>query len=493
MSKNAMKSPVTLIILFCLLLSSTAKTDWIAVEWMNDPDRADSLSVAVVEGQDYLALQDFADRLGLKWVKGSGGLRLRLDLPIRSLIFSESSPFVLAGDELRQMPLPVIRIDNKLQVQIGALIELLAEFYPGELLYDPSLPMLLVTPPRHDLFGVRYSMKAGLTRLIIPAARLLECRSDKGSDGQVILFFPGAKVDTASFNREWVVDLIKALHAEQLKNGARITVVPDSGVSFLGVERIADPPLYCLDFSGTSAGGLDPAAQQKLEEDKNAWALDVVVIDPGHGGKDPGAVGPTGLYEKDVVLDVGLKLRAALEKQAIKTVMTRDRDVFVPLSKRTKIANNAGGKLFVSLHCNAVKRGTAYGMETYFLAPAKTERAMDVAMLENSVIKFEESQEQYQDLTEENFILLTMAQANFSRESEQLAALVVDDVSAALELQNRGVDQAGFYVLIGASMPAVLVEIAFISTKSEEKKLRSEKFRQQVADRLCQSIIDFLQ
>jgi len=290
-----------------------------------------------------------------------------------------------------------------------------------------------------------------------------------------------------------MVDLIDKLDARRIRKGALITITPDSGASFSGFEKITDPPLYCVEFSGRSGAGLDREARRRLEEEKDAWALDVVVIDPGHGGKDPGAIGPTGLYEKDVVLDVGLRLKRELEAKGVKTVITRDKDVFVPLRKRTQIANNSGGKLFVSLHCNAVRRGKAHGVETYFLAPAKTERAMEVALLENSVIKFEESQDQYQDLTEENYILLTMAQANFARESEQLAALVQDDISGGLAIKNRGVDQAGFYVLIGASMPSILVEMAFISSRSEEKKLRSGDFRQRLAEQICAAVLQFLE
>ena len=467
--------------------------DWMPIEWMNDPDMSDSVRIVRLDHQVLVELRSLADRLNIDWQCTKTGERIRLDLPVRSLIFTAGSPFVLADKELRQMPLPVERQGRDVLAPVEPLIAVLAEFYPGELLFDPSLPQLLVSPPRHDLFGVRYDVEPGCTRVIIPAGRLLECKAEPLPDGGVTLFFPGGKIDTASFNREWVVDLIAGLMAEQTPEGASITLKPDSGAMFCDVEKITDPPLYCVEFTGSGGMGLDREAQKRLDAEKDAWALDVVVIDPGHGGKDPGAIGPTGLYEKDVVLDVGLRLKKTLEQEGIRTVMTRDRDIFIPLSKRTQIANNSGGKLFISLHCNAIQHGRAYGVETYFLAPAKTERAMKVAMLENSVIKFEESQDQYQDLTEENYILLTMAQASFARESEQLAGMVVEDISAGLSLKDRGVDQAGFYVLIGASMPSVLVEMAFISTKSEEKKLRSKEFRQQLADQICAAVLKFLQ
>jgi len=235
-----------------------------------------------------------------------------------------------------------------------------------------------------------------------------------------------------------------------------------------------------------------PAVQPDLSADRDKWALDVVVIDPGHGGKDPGAIGTTKLKEKDVSLDVALRLDMALRSKGIKTVMTRSTDVFVPLAERTSIANRSGGKLFVSLHCNAAKSKKAGGVETYFLAPTKSDRAMEVAMRENEVIKYEESRDQYHDLTEENYILLAMAQAQFTTESQELAGMVQEQVSRRIGLKDRGVDQAGFYVLIGASMPAILFEMAFLSNKEEEKKLKDGKFRQKIADEIAETVIEFL-
>ena len=479
--------------IFLSLIPAQLTADWMPVEWMNDPDIRDSIRIERSGPQTYIDLKDIANTLGIKWLSDSLNKRIRLDTPVQPLIFSIRSPFILAGDELRQIPLPIRVYQDRFFAPLEPLVALLADYYPGELLYDPSGLKLLVTPPRHDLFGLRYDIQPGLTRVIIPAGRLLECKTEELNDQGILLRFPSSRIDTAAFNSRDKAGLIVELHAEQRETEARITLIPDSGASFSRFEQIMDPPLYCVEFTGQAWGRLDPEAQKRLDDDKIAWALDVVVIDPGHGGKDPGAIGPKRLYERDVVLDVGLRLRKALESKGVRTVMTRDRDVFIPLGRRTKIANDAGGKIFVSLHCNAIPGGNARGMETYFLAPAKTERAMRVAMTENSVIKFEEAQDQYQDLTEENYILLSMAQANFARESEELAAIVQQQVCSGLSLRDRGVDQAGFYVLIGASMPSILVEMLFINNRTDSKKLRDRWFRQQMAEYLCGAIIKFLE
>lgn len=235
-----------------------------------------------------------------------------------------------------------------------------------------------------------------------------------------------------------------------------------------------------------------PVQNPEFDGERDRWALDLVVIDAGHGGKDPGAIGATKLKEKDVTLDVALRLDKALRAKGIKTVLTRRDDAFLPLAERTSIANRSGGKLFISLHCNSAKKRDAVGIETYFLAPTKSDRALEVALLENEVIKYEESRDQYKDLTEENYILLSMAQATFTQESQELAGLMQEWIPPRVGLKNRGVDQAGFYVLVGASMPAVLFEMGFISNKAEEKKLKDKKFRQKLADEIAGAVEKFL-
>jgi N-acetylmuramoyl-L-alanine amidase len=231
-----------------------------------------------------------------------------------------------------------------------------------------------------------------------------------------------------------------------------------------------------------------------LTQAKDKWRFDTIVIDPGHGGKDPGAIGLYGLKEKEVVLDIALRLEKLFKaKTKIKTILTRRSDTFIPLNERGKIANQAEGKLFVSLHCNAAKDRNIQGFQIFFLKPARNKEALEVAMLENAAIKYEENQLQYQELTDENYILLAMTQSNYVKESETLCARIQDKFAQKTKLKNLGVDQAGFYVLYGANMPAVLVESAFISNRYEEKLLRSKSFRQTLAQAIFESLVKFCQ
>jgi N-acetylmuramoyl-L-alanine amidase len=339
--------------------------------------------------------------------------------------------------------------------------------------------------------GIYYRVESGRTLALIPAVTLFDCRTQKLEGGGVRLSFPGATADAGQIQNEPVKGGISGCRARCNASGVVIELIPAEGSSYAGLEQESDPPLYAAKFVAGPAD-LDPEARARLEAERRNWDLDLVVIDPGHGGQDPGAVGPSKVFEKDITLDVGKRLNEELKKRGLRTVMTRDRDVFIPLYERTKIANSSGGKLFISLHCNANPDRRAKGMETYFLAPAKNEKAMRVALRENSVIKYEESRDQYRDLTEENFILLQMAQANFARESQDMAGTLQTVVPAGMDMKSRGVDQAGFYVLIGASMPAVLFEMAFLSNPDEEKKLKSKNFRQQLAEQIADAVVKFL-
>ena len=228
-----------------------------------------------------------------------------------------------------------------------------------------------------------------------------------------------------------------------------------------------------------------------LDQEREKWKLDKIVLDAGHGGHDPGARG-NGLTEKDITLDVVKRLGKLIETRTdINVVYTRDTDVFVPLWERTKLANEAGGKVFLSIHVNANKNSKASGFETYLLRPGKTDAAIAVAEMENAVIKLENNSEQYDKLSAEQLILATMAQSSFMQQSETLADLTQSEFDRKLVGQNRGVKQAGFIVLIGASMPNVLIELGFISNKYDAKRLKTAAYRQKAAEAIFEALMKY--
>ncbi len=218
--------------------------------------------------------------------------------------------------------------------------------------------------------------------------------------------------------------------------------------------------------------------------------IKTVVIDAGHGGKDPGAVAKTKLQEKDVVLDVSLQLGKLISASfpQVKVVYTRSTDVFIGLSKRAKIANEAGADLFISIHANAAGNTAAKGFESFVLGLHKSEAALEVAKLENASILMEEDHEQKYESFDPNdpdaYIALSLRQNAFLDQSLKLAHLFQKNCVGDLKRPDRGVKQAGFLVLYKTTMPSVLVELGFLSNVDEEKFLASKTGRSSMAKEL---------
>lgn len=225
---------------------------------------------------------------------------------------------------------------------------------------------------------------------------------------------------------------------------------------------------------------------------KKKWALDVIVLDAGHGGKDGGTIGVGKTKEKDVALAIVKKLGAFIKKEmpGTKVVYTRTDDTFVELDRRGQIANENGGKLFVSIHCNATpkKPSKANGFEVYILRPGRNEDAVRIAEVENSVIKLEDDPKRYKPLTDEQFIVVSMAQSAFVKYSDLAAAMITAEVKKLKDIGVRGVNQAGFLVLVGASMPNMLIETGFLSNEKEEKFLKSAAGQTKLALAICRAI-----
>lgn len=231
------------------------------------------------------------------------------------------------------------------------------------------------------------------------------------------------------------------------------------------------------DEASTTDSGQPEEPYVLSQEERERWKLDCVVIDPGHGGRDPGSHGH-GVQEKDIVLKVGLQLGHYIEKHLdLDVVYTRTSDRFVPLHERGRIANEKCGKLFISLHVNAISGPHAddvHGTETYILGLHKSDAAHRVMQRENSVIKMEENPDRYENYGEDGLVVQSLAQNMYVRESEQLAMRVQNQFTDRVHRESRGVKQAGFLVLWRASMPAILVELGFLSHPGEARFLNSE-------------------
>ncbi len=218
--------------------------------------------------------------------------------------------------------------------------------------------------------------------------------------------------------------------------------------------------------------------------------LSVVVLDPGHGGRSPGARGSTGTVEKELVLSVAEKLKARLEEGlGIKVVLTRTADYYVGLKERTAIANNNRADLFLSIHANATFRRDIEGYETYYLSLRSTDKqARSYAEMENRALGVKGGED---DKALLEAILWDMAQTAYLQESSELAAMVQRRIVGELRGRDRGVRQAPLAVLMGASMPAALVEIGYISNPEQEVRLNRQSHQDRIAQALYMAIEDY--
>ncbi|HMN07883.1 MAG TPA: N-acetylmuramoyl-L-alanine amidase [Gemmatimonadaceae bacterium] len=248
-----------------------------------------------------------------------------------------------------------------------------------------------------------------------------------------------------------------------------------------------------------------PASQRPIASPSPARAArarrPVVVVDAGHGGRDRGMRGPLGsrrpVYEADITLSVARHLRDELRRRGAEVVMTRSADTLIALSDRGRIANRAGGELFISIHVNAANPrwrnpGGARGFETYFLSEAKTDDERRVADLENEARKYEVEAEAG-DGDALSFILNDMKQNEFLRESSDLAETVQGALRRVHPGTDRGVKQAGFVVLVGAFMPSVLVEIGFGTNASEAAYMSGDAGQRQLASAIADAAMDYLE
>ena len=269
--------------------------------------------------------------------------------------------------------------------------------------------------------------------------------------------------------------IITSLKAESTSTGARVTLQLD-GQAFRRVFYLPEPYRVVIDIARQPPGTASAQGRRSVAR---------VVLDPGHGGTDPGAIGPTGLREKDVTLDIAHRVAPVLAKEGVQVVLTRDDDRFVTLEERTARANGFAADLFVSIHCNSADRVGPHGVETYVLDTTRDDISDRVAARENAT-----SQAASAEL---GSILANMRLADQASRSTKLAELLQRATIASLRIRypdvhDGGIHTAGFYVLVGARMPSVLFETSYINHPNEEHRLGSDDYKQRIADAIVNAL-----
>jgi len=225
----------------------------------------------------------------------------------------------------------------------------------------------------------------------------------------------------------------------------------------------------------------------------NSKKVFTIILDAGHGGKDPGTIGLSGVYEKNIVLPIVLKIKDLLNSyhNQLKVVLTRSTDEFIELKERGKIANSNNGDLFVSVHCNYKKteENDKNGFEIYISDLVKTKDAENYTINENLKYKPYNSDSLSKEYINFKSVFIPMLQNAYFRKSEYMAGILRTEFTKSTNLQSRGIFQDAFFVLIGASMPSLLIECGFLSNKSDEEYLKSEKGQTDIAKAIYKSIV----
>lgn len=347
---------------------------------------------------------------------------------------------------------------------------------------------------KYNIYGASIEEKANGTMIRFNTSKKINTPRHSISDGKLHLFLTRTSIAPGILSFIEPTGLIKKVTLKK-SGGNNWQFVFDLNEGYSRSEAFFD--VETGDLLVTVHNKLFEGATNKAEIDevKIKWNFDAIVIDAGHGGKDPGAIGITGVKEKDINLAIALKLGSLIKKNLpdVKVIYTRSTDQFIELYRRGKIANEYNGKLFISIHCNssAQKPTNRRGFEVYLLRPGRTKEAIAIAEFENSVIQYENDPNKYQKLTDENFILVSMAHSQYMRYSEKFSDILNTQWKRSVSNPSYGIKQAGFFVLVGASMPSVLIETGFLSNYEDEAFLNSKKGQEQISKAILESVINY--
>ncbi|HEX9407847.1 MAG TPA: N-acetylmuramoyl-L-alanine amidase, partial [Thermoanaerobaculia bacterium] len=348
--------------------------------------------------------------------------------------------------------------------------------------WDPVGRVLNVRPTQHTIIGVQLSVAniQGISKVVVSLSGPADYTIIKEQSAYTIGFKTQIRAPFAAQNYDDPYVAKAAFSGRDLRLDLR---TPDAGAD---AYKLENPFRIVLDFHKVAPG---PATLPSIvipSKPVDTPGIHTIVIDPGHGGKEVGAIGPDGLMEKDATLTLCRKLADNLEtKLRTRVILTRTDDSVVPLDQRTAIANQYKADLFLSVHMNAAVVKGAHGSETYFLSlEASDELAKKAAEVENAAGKAVPAA----GSSDLKLILWDLAQQEYLAESSRFAQAVQEEMNRATGVQNRGVKQAPFKVLVGATMPAALVEIGFITNPEEEAKLKKDDFQKLVIDALTTAI-----
>ena len=497
-------------LIICSLISFAQQSEYLKV--VTDKGTKD-IPAWKREGVIYISIADLAETLSLNYYESERTGKIELKSNYFLLKSTPGSPFLILTSrstgipKVYQLPKSSYVRNSKTYIPLTYSLEPLEVIVERKLKFENPNKLVVGSPIKspsegkdwmydnpdlpptigYGITGLTITEKVNGTLIRLHSKNQIPSYFSSFDDGELIIIFRKVNADIEKTTRDNVSSLIQKIETRNVGPDVEFKFKLGNDYSTNEVMNVPGSDDIIITIHNRVF-----SKNQQTQKNIDKWNFDVVVIDAGHGGKDPGAIGIDKLKEKDVTLAIALKLGEIFKKEMpdVKVVYTRSNDTFIDLYKRGKIANENSGKLFISIHCNSTKKkpSDASGAEVYLLRPGRTEEAIEIAETENSVIKYEDNPQRYEKLTDENFILVSMAHSAYMKYSEKFAELLHKEFDANLKLKSRGVKQAGFYVLVGASMPSVLIETGFISNKDDAKFLKSASGQKQVAESIFSSI-----
>lgn len=443
------------------------------------------VAIAITPTGPLFSLPPIVARMGGALVPGPYGESYTLRVLGTEFLFGPDSPALTVGREILPLSQPPRLGEHGLQVPLDFLQRTLGDLLGYEFTWEPGLRQLRVArqEPRHLPVTVDVVHLQGMTTVVLqfpeaPRHRVVE------RPGRVEVEMIADRIEPPAEPPRVEDPLVRRIeiHPERV----RLHLVSGAAAeSYL----LKDPFRLVFDIHRQAA--TPPPAVTEIRRPEQAAGIRTIVLDPGHGGSETGAVGKSGVAEKDLTLLLAQALKSRLESRLpVKVLLTRSEDAHLPLETRTAIANQAKADLFISLHLNASTGPEARGAETYFLnLQASDPQAARSAALENvSAATGEDGAGSGDPLYDLQLILWDLAQSHHLTESQALANLVQEELNETLGLKDRGVKQAPFRVLMGAAMPAVLLELGFLSNPDEEARLQDPSYRAGLVDALVRAI-----
>lgn len=487
---NKMWRASRLLLTACLLQVSIISPHAAAEITLSSAGKRISIRSAELKSGTHVSAIELFEALGGQVTWDKVGKSLSVNLANHQWLFHLFTAFVGVDGDVRNLVYPVAYDDGDVLVPIATLAPILDLAHPKRVVWEPGSRTLFIETEKFNIVEYTVHEKKNGFMLELVLHRPLKFEAFRSEGNWLNISLEEGRVEPADFARSSRRGPILETKAYQFANSAQVSFRFARDLGPFITETATMPDRIQIIFED-STYFMDYPVPEESRHSTTPDPIDLIVIDPGHGGQDPGAIGhKKNTEEKDIVLKIAEYLQELIDDDpGLQAIMTRSTDIFVPLEDRAQTANDAGADLFISIHANASKKAAPHGSQTFFLAHENNSDARAVAQLENSALQYEDRDPD--DTSVVDFILLDMIQTEFQRESADLAELTQREFERRLDIPSRGVDQAGFVVLNKAYMPSILVEAAFISNEKEEKELRKSSFQKQVAEAIYHSILAF--